>query len=559
LVTSAREPDLPLERSAPAKSEQIPDDTDAAAGTQERRLARIPFYPLLLAAYPVLLLYSDNVIDVPARDVIIPLLVAVGATALVFVILTALAKDPRRAAIVTAAVILPFMGFGVLAELVAPIWPYEPIVRAYLMVVAIWVVVVALSVYVALKLNSRLGGITEALNIVSIVLLGLALLPIAAFAMSSPEGDGSGEPQPEAAILAPAVLSEDLDRRDIYHLVFDRYGSDRALELGRGLDNSGFTGWLRAQGFDVVQDSRANHERTALSLSSVHSMDLLEDLATEMGPDNLNLDPLYRRIRESRAASILQDNGYRYYHLGSWFSPTATSDIADVSDEVEYVISFNSTMVDRSAINGVGAIVGAVTSMSPHGSIERQAEVTERQLERIEEIASEPGPKYVFAHVLIPHEPYLFLGDGTFDPDSASFETQLVYANSRIRSLVTDLLDVPADEQPIIVLQADEGPYPDDYAGERDQFDWDAASPDDLITKFSVLNAMYLPGSGGLEPLPEGLSLVNTYPELLRRYLDEPVENLPDRTYALRDGRPYDRVDVTERLDEALKASPSSD
>ena len=47
--------------------------------------------------------------------------------------------------------------------------------------------------------------------------------------------------------------------RDIYHLILDRYGSERAFRTGYGIDNSEFIAWLREQGFQVLDDAHANY------------------------------------------------------------------------------------------------------------------------------------------------------------------------------------------------------------------------------------------------------------------------------------------------------------
>jgi len=77
-------------------------------------------------------------------------------------------------------------------------------------------------------------------------------------------------------------------------------------------------------------------------------------------------------------------------------------------------------------------------------------------------------PTFVFAHVLLPHHPYVFDADGSFltieelDRFDAleRYVNQVRYANDEIYRIVDELLDVPADEQPIILVQSDEGPPP---------------------------------------------------------------------------------------------------
>ena len=117
--------------------------------------------------------------------------------------------------------------------------------------------------------------------------------------------------------------------------------------------------------------------------------------------------------------------------------------------------------------------------------------------------------------------------------------------------LLDQLLDVPPDEQPIIILQADEGPYPASYQPEIEDFDWERATNEELVTKFGVLDAMYLPGPEGERSLPDGMALVDTYPEILERYFGIDVERSPGRIFVSPDERPYDFLDITDRVQRA--------
>lgn len=174
---------------------------------------------------------------------------------------------------------------------------------------------------------------------------------------------------------------------------------------------------------------------------------------------------------------------------------------------------------------------------------------TQRQFEDAARITGETGPKLVFAHFLVPHPPYLFLEDGTVAPDRATYATQLAYTNARIRDLIDPLLALPEDQQPIIIIQADEGPRPPRYEADLAGFDWSQATDAELVMKFGILNAMYLPGPEGDAPLPGGMSAVNTYPEILNRYFDLDLPRSPDRSFTSPEMRPYELTDITDRLD----------
>jgi hypothetical protein len=339
------------------------------------------------------------------------------------------------------------------------------------------------------------------------------------------------------------IVATTVPGRDIYHVVLDRYGSEASLEAGLDIDNGDFVAWLREQGFEVVDGAFANYTKTTLSLASTLGMELLDEVVAEVGPDGGDLSPAEYRVKHSRAGSFLQDHGYEYIHMGSWFDQTRDSRIADRSDYPTAELSFASTLYDLSVLPMLlGGSERVVDSKVRH------AKAAEHQFDRLDEYTARPGRTYLLAHILLPHPPFVFLEDGTYAPDGATFESQLADTNRRLREFLEPLLAMPQDEQPIIVIQGDEGPYPERWDADRANFDWTTASEAEILTKFGILNAMYLPGAEGEPPLRDDLSAVNTYPELLRRYFGSDIKDQPDRVLASNETRPYDLLDITSRL-----------
>jgi hypothetical protein len=503
--------------------------------------SEVPAHPLLFALYPVLHLYATNAGEVAVADTVGPLVVVLALVALGLAVLALLLRDLRRAAIVASAVVIPVMMFGALRKVAAPV-----VGDGDQLLLALCVLGVAAAVVAALRVGPRLGQLTLGLNTLSLVMVLLTAVPVVqgVAALDVPD-DADRTVGPPAAELAEGTAT-----RDIYHLVMDRYGSEHSLRTAFDIDNSSFIGWLRDQGFHVIDDARANYTRTTISLASTLSMSHLEALAKRMGPDAGSYGPLTRQVQRSRAGAQLQRLGYEYVHIGSWYNPTRDSRIADRSYSPETEVSFATTLYDGTVLP---VLVGRP---DPTDDFPRKhADSAEYQLKLLEVLVREPGRKYVLAHILLPHSPYVFLGDGTFAPEPADFASQLEYTNARLRAIISMLLVRPEEERPIIILQADEGPFPPRYDTDQDGFDWSTATDAELVTKFGVLNALYLPGPEGATPPPAGLTLVNTYPEILSRYFGLDVARQPDRTYASNRARPYDLVDVTERLDALIPAA----
>jgi hypothetical protein len=121
------------------------------------------------------------------------------------------------------------------------------------------------------------------------------------------------------------------------------------------------------------------------------------------------------------------------------------------------------------------------------------------------------------------------------------FEPQLRYTNRRMLEIVDRLLDRPPDEQPIIVITGDEGPF---LCGNTDCID---RTPETYGIRFGALRAYFLPGLD--HEVPADDTAVNIFRMLLREYFGVDLPDLPNRSYDWPDNdHLYDFRDITEEL-----------
>jgi hypothetical protein len=153
----------------------------------------------------------------------------------------------------------------------------------------------------------------------------------------------------------------------------------------------------------------------------------------------------------------------------------------------------------------------------------------------------------------VPHDPYVFSPDGRcLTPDEMKersepegYIEQIRYANSLIKDTVSTLLATDGPK-PVIIIQADEGPFPTRYrSGYRSWFD---ATVDELTAKMGILNAFYFP-DGDYRDLDPRVTSVNTFRIVFDKYFRTMFERLPDRVYAFPDiFKIYDFYDITDIL-----------
>ena len=514
--------------------------TESTAAPPSRRARAFALYPFLFAAYPVLFLWSQNLGEANAGDVLPVLVVVLAATAVAMAILTLLFRDARRAALVVTPIVVAILVYGHVATLLKPVH-LRPLIQQ-----AGWVLLVVLGIAAAIRLREPLlRRATGILNGVGLVLVIVALIVIVPFQASAAF---SARIEPTTATV-PGVPDRPL--RDVYYVILDRYGSDDALSLRYGIDND-LTPWLAEHGFRVLPDSRANYVRTTMSVASTLNMTHLTDLATRLGADSGGYGPLYDMLQDSRIAKQFKALGYGYTHIGSYFSPTRSDAGADRDLYLGGPSDFAATLFDTSVLPRVfrALHIGGLTRP------ERAYANNVFSFEALDSVRDDPGPKFVFAHLLLPHPPYVVSRDGKFRDataaaqlsDEEQFGDQLAWTNEHLRAWIESLQALPEDRRPIVILQADEGPYPRAYGANPKTYDWADASPRDLLIKYGILNAWYLPD--GTDPgLYDSMTSVNTFPTLFSGYFGLDVPRLEDRSYtSARPGRPYDLTDVTDRI-----------
>jgi hypothetical protein len=502
-----------------------------------------PLHPVLFAAYPILFLFAQNLREqLSLEPLVVPLAASVGGTVVVLIVLRLAVRDWLRAALICSLLVAVFFGYGHVWNAVADT------VRLHRYLLAVSGLLLLVGLVVAWRMRpGQLRTVTGVANVASFALVALNLVPILGFQLHGVVAASSAtSSQPAASAVIPGR------RPDIYYLIFDRYGAADTLERIYGLDNSAFLDELERRGFYVARDSAANYVKTALSLASSLNMDYLDLAALESQAQSADdWTPIYRMLSGAEAVqTFLKTRGYVYVHLGSPFSFTATNSAADLNVRRTEQSEFVDVLLDTT-------IIRAASSFLPDETADRVKRFwlfTRYQLDRLEDVTRQPGPKFVFAHVTLPHPPYVFDRDGNFVPEpeekergrQRGFREQVEYANARILALLDILLTGPEEERPIVIIQADEGPYP--IRSYSDGFDWPAASAPELAEKYRILNAYYLPGVEGSELYPS-ISPVNSFRVVFNAYFDANLPLLPDRSYVFTDSKHiYTAVDITDKV-----------
>lgn len=518
--------------------------------TQGRRWTPL-LHSILLTLFPVLYLLSENIYLVRARAALLPALTVLILCSFIVALAAASLRSVERGAIVASVAMLSILSYGFVLAGLERATVFGIGIGQHRHSMALLAFFVFGSWAIARLASQKL---VEALT-TTLLIAGVVLVMQPLYRVLSVELIDRGAEDPSARASAEsrrtsinAVPREGLP--DIYYFVFDRYPDPHTLYKRFGLDNSPFLSSLDSLGFFVADSSRTNYPATFLSLASSLNMEYVDKLIQPEDRDSADESLMYPLIEENRVWRTLREFGYEFVHVGTFWGPTTHNRFADIN------INLFATPIEGDfarLLYGQTLFYGLQKTIFYEQFGDLRREKWNRilfEIERIREIPSIPGPTFTFAHFLMPHAPYVFDRDGEYVSDAEEkgngwdpgFVEMTLFANRMILDLAGEILD-RSTQDPIIVLQADEGPVSVRIIGKSPGFDWRQATAEELRQKLGILNAIYAPKAR--DSFRATMTPVNTFRALFRAYLGMEIHALPDRSYVFPfRSRPYELVDV---------------
>jgi hypothetical protein len=268
-------------------------------------------------------------------------------------------------------------------------------------------------------------------------------------------------------------------------------------------------------------------------------------LAENLGEESIDMRVPNKMIKDNKVKDFLKSKGYKFIHFSSGVGATYYNHLADINFQ--------------SGINEVLAVFIKTTALRPFEKRLIGDDARERILytfSKLAEINRIKGPKFIFAHFISPHPPYLFDDNGVPVPGASlnmrgpevwgqkeDYLRQLIFINKKVKILVDTLLS-KSSISPVIIFQADHGPasrLPDLYSS-----DWDQPAQSIVRERTGILNALYLP-EGGKELLYDSISPVNTFRLIFNYYFNANYELLNDQCFHSSYRYPYKFVNVTPK------------
>ncbi len=508
-------------------------------------LKKIPFYPILLAVFPILSLWAANLKYVRPESTIRSFLVVLLGTIIFGGVLVALLKNIHKAAVVTSVVVLIFSSYGRLYPLIEELSILGVnIGRHRFLIITMCIVLFTFSWWV-IRSKRNFSRILPAMLLVSMGMLIVPIIQIFTYFIK--------EANLKSANLATQVSSQRRDGAyiplkslpqdqlpDIYYIILDSYGRADVLSDCFSYDIQQFLVGMEDLGFVTATDSQTNFTITDLSLAASLNMDYPQSFAIEPAqasdPAVLNEWTIHNTVRNS-----LEGIGYKTVAFDSGYGISQWND-ADVyfvrPSSMRWLLGGINPFEDMYLNTTLGTLIFQLESKLP-ASVRvflDGAHLEHRQrmldiMDNLVKVPDNPAPTFAFAHILAPHNPFVFGPDGEYinrntpftlnnDPDTkngfayiSGYTDQVSYLNKRFTEILTEIIQ-KSDIPPVIILQGDHGPSK-----------WVTS----ISGRSDILNMYFFPGAK--EVIYPSITPVNSFRLVFNSVFDAGLPLIDDQTF----------------------------
>ncbi len=487
-----------------------------------QRIRFLPIHPFLFAMYPLVFLYANNAGNTDLEVLTRPVLTVAIVTVCLVILCWAIVRDMRVACSMASTAVIAFFILWspitkdlLVADVAIPGWsPVIPKI-AYIAIVSI------LIFWFGFKRPSPLP-VTFAFNATAFAMIVMALLPLRTELSAKFEADGPRtvaslvvEPDPEGP-MGP--------RPNVFFIILDAYGRRDVLLDEFDYDNSPFLNSMQEKGFFVVPKSQADYPYTLMSVPSCLQMVRVDDfdMARQGGKSLRHMmydGPVHDTFRAQR---------YSVCAISTGFSPIEPTLAVDVLVRPGFFApmagEFEAHVLNRTPLPDFFQSVGIdlVNHMWRQKILHSIRNIHAPLMMDVEK------PIFVQAHILSPHNPYVFDAEGNpYEPTTefALDETGQSNQETRRREYIAqlqglngfiereiDLILAESTSPPVIVIISDHGP------------------PASLTTEAGRLANLCMLHLPGIEPdqIPQDLHLVNLFRLLFNLYFEAELPMLDD-------------------------------
>ena len=489
--------------------------------------------PLFFGLYPLLALYAGNQNYVRFPDILRSVFFTLAGMGIGWLLFRWLTKSWEKAGVLVSLTMGLFFSYG--HVYLAALERFgEGFSHLYLLILYL-VIGTAGGILVIWKMK-KTSPFPRFLGVVGAVLLGMLAIQIGWYQFQV--WQGSTTDNTETVDLGEAGVFP-----DVYLIILDAHTRSDVLLRAYDLDNSEFIANLEDMGFYVSDCSQSNYPNTDMTLLSLFNMDYVHEF--------LLVGDVLPGLRGSSVKSTFDQNGYITFAFNNYFSShydlnederlqrqtsiTEKVNVLTGLNEYESLVVETSTlrlMVDFQYL--LGRYFGELFSdQEQYFSHYLETLFILDELKRLPERSER---KFVFAHIAVPHWPFVFSEAGEYEHvwglDSIEgYRKNVVFIEDRIQDVVAEII-AKSEAPPVIILMGDHGP-----TGEG------VLIQDRISNLYSVLADEEV-----LSQLSPTSTPVNTFRLIFNHYFGAEYPLLTDTSYKIWNNEGYNLDEVLPNL-----------
>ena len=522
------------------------------------------YHPFLVAIFPVLIIYSQNIGRVEVEQLLLPIILAVGLATGLYYFFKLIIKNENKSAIIVTLIFIIFFSYGHIYYLLNDVTINEFDIGKTRYLIPAFGLLLGIGIFFIIRIKTVLDNATSILNVISVVFVLVAIgnVLLVATELSSCDVCANQELFYERIDFSSYFdphefsISENETLPDVYYLILDEYARSDALAEYHEFDNTEFLNFLESKGFHVAENSFANYPMSVQSIPAIMNMQYMNFLADEIGSEVRNYKPLnekdYGLYPNNQVIKNFKEMGYGIVTFNTFALHLHENPLSDIT-----VCHRNVHLLDNRLFDALSR-----TTMLGY-FVERWAEAELRQatvcgLDEFSKAGEKfDGPIFVWSHVMLPHPPWIFGPNGehitpgkplliTDNPEfrdsgwepKRQYSQQVEFANKKAMQAIENILE--KDSSAIIIIQGDHGTAWD--------VNWLEPSKEDVYQRLRNLDAIYFPDEEKRDLLLDDRTLVNTFRTVFNAYFGSSYEILENKMYWGYNAKPYYFKEVTNYL-----------
>jgi len=493
-------------------------------------------YVVLFGLFPLLSFFYSNIGELYFSSISLMLVVIFLSHIILSLIAKIIFMDKSKVMVFGFFVVIAVFSFGHIIDYFGTQFIYIKL-RYFYLIYFIMFVLVSLFIF---KTKTNLKKVSKSLKFLSVFLFIIILSQITIYKILNPNKTEYLEANRSTEKIGENVTSIE-QHPDIYYVVLDGYANSKILLDYFGFDNSVFENFLKNKGFYLAEDSRTNYVSTFLNMASTLNMRHINYLKNELGVVTKDRRIPNQMSQNNEVVKYLKDKGYITIRFKNpWYNDKG------------YQYDFNygrMNILDEATSNFIQTTIFKVIADRMSVNYANNILYTFDRLPKFDD-KKNSAPKFVYAHIVCPHPPYVFNKNGGINmeyfkldnnwtaDDKKHYLEQLQFMNTKTVALINELLEMPTET--VIVLQSDHGPA---FLG--NERGWNNPNIELIRERSLILNAILLNTKDQKYLYPE-VSSVNTFRVVFNNVFNDSLEILHDSTYWSIYETPYNFENVTD-------------